>query len=119
MNNIQNEIEEGMASVRTLLAKRLMDGDLTGTADLALALIALVAARDRNRDSEILDEERVAVLKFPSHLRVVPERREASRATSKCKETVAETPQLHEGVVVAPGACFETCASHLRLYRED
>ena len=54
------EIEQGLAFARARLAKRLQDGadDPSDAADLALAILALVAARDARR------RERPAILKM-------------------------------------------------------
>ena len=120
MKDYETEIEKGLSFARALLAKRLdyTNGDPSGTADLALATLALVAARDAQKKS-------VSILKFPPA--IASERRrdhavvdESAPATIDFEKAISDLPSRDVRAVKSPRRSYvETRVPYLRLYQED
>lgn len=115
----EKDIEKGLAFIRAQLMKRLNRPESdASTTELALATLALLAARDA------ATEERASILKFPTHLTTVkvPEPREESPVASpvviRFEEATKETP-TSRSFGASSCAYTEQCVPALRLYCED
>lgn len=118
MRNYDAELENGLTFAREQLVRRLNDSgsDPLTTADVALAALALVAARDaRSRES-------LAFLKFPQFV----ERRDVARRRGSFDESAPSVVNFATATAAASGVSAssprvlaETRRPRLKLYRED